>query len=137
MAHPPASAALALAPRCTFTGTFTDRRFRPAPPAPAPVSRLSAHRRSRRVPHAIHAIHANHATAAAAVAAVGSSPAPTPLSFEQVLRTNSRTTELAHALWRAVIKEGDTAIDATMGRADLLGTLGSLLPFIRLCSCEG
>ena len=121
MAHPQASASVA--PRCTFAGTGADRKCRPSPPPLPPHSHLSTHRRSRRVPRAIHAT----AAATAAAAAVGSSPAPAPPSFEQVLRTNSRTTELAHALWRAVLEEGDTAIDATMGKTDSLGTLGSVI----------
>ena len=35
--------------------------------------------------------------------------------FEDVIVTNSRTTDMAHTLWRAVMCPGDTAVDATMG----------------------
>lgn len=35
--------------------------------------------------------------------------------FEDVILSSSRTTEMAHALWRAVLRPGDTVIDATMG----------------------
>ena len=35
--------------------------------------------------------------------------------FEDVIVTNSRTTDMAHTLWRAVMRPGDTAVDATMG----------------------
>ena len=48
-----------------------------------------------------------------------SSPASTSSSefkhFEDVILSSSRTTEMAHALWSAVLRPGDTAIDATMG----------------------
>lgn len=35
--------------------------------------------------------------------------------FEDVILGSSRTTDMAHTLWRAVLRPGDTAIDATMG----------------------
>jgi len=35
--------------------------------------------------------------------------------LEDVILTNGRTTDMAHALWRAVLREGDLAVDATAG----------------------
>lgn len=39
----------------------------------------------------------------------------TRVHFEDVIVTNSRTTDMAHTLWRAVMRPGDTVVDATMG----------------------
>lgn len=50
-----------------------------------------------------------------------------PLHFEEVILTNSRTTDMAHALWRAVLREGDVAVDATAGNGWDTLTLAELV----------
>ena len=53
--------------------------------------------------------------------------APPPLHFEEVILTNTRTTDMAHALWRAVLREGDVAVDATAGNGWDTLTLANLV----------
>ena len=53
--------------------------------------------------------------------------APPPLHFEDVILTNTRTTDMAHALWRAVLREGDVAVDATAGNGWDTLTLANLV----------
>lgn len=51
----------------------------------------------------------------ATAAAETATSTQTRVHFEDVIVTNSRTTEMAHTLWRAVMRPGDTVVDATMG----------------------
>ena len=51
----------------------------------------------------------------ATAAAETATSTQTRMHFEDVIVTNSRTTDMAHTLWRAVMRPGDTVVDATMG----------------------
>lgn len=68
-------------------------------------------RRARTIGPATRALrHASMGATAAAETATS-----TRVHFEDVIVTNSRTTDMAHTLWRAVMRPGDTVVDATMG----------------------
>ena len=68
-------------------------------------------RRARTIGPATRALrHASMGATAAAETATS-----TRVRFEDVIVTNSRTTDMAHTLWRAVMRPGDTVVDATMG----------------------
>ena len=56
-----------------------------------------------------------HASMGATAAAETATSTQTRMHFEDVIVTNSRTTDMAHTLWRAVMRPGDTVVDATMG----------------------
>ena len=70
-------------------------------------------RRARTIDPATRAL--RHATMGATAAAETATSTQTRVHFEDVIVTNSRTTEMAHTLWRAVMRPGDTVVDATMG----------------------
>ena len=68
-------------------------------------------RRARTIGPATRALrHASMGATAAAETATS-----TRVHFEDVIVTSSRTTDMAHTLWRAVMRPGDTVVDATMG----------------------
>ena len=102
---PQAAMALALAPfraGCHRAEASARRPHRPLPvhAAPRPAAR-PPRQRARRAP-------------VVASAASRSSPPPPP-HLEDVLLGSGRTTDMAHALWRAVARKGDLAVDATAG----------------------
>ena len=70
-------------------------------------------RRARTIGPATRAL--RHASMGATAAAETATSTQTRVHFEDVIVTNSRTTEMAHTLWRAVMRPGDTVVDATMG----------------------
>lgn len=94
------------------------------PPLGAGCHRAEA---SARRPHHLPPAHAAPRSAARAprprargvgasrgVSASAASPSPPP-HLEDVLLHSGRTTDMAHALWRAVARKGDLAVDATAG----------------------
>ena len=70
-------------------------------------------RRARTIGPATRAL--RHASMGATAAAETATSTQTRMHFEDVIVTNSRTTDMAHTLWRAVMRPGDTVVDATMG----------------------